>query len=325
MKIFYCIVLLICTCQALNILTDKLGEAIDKLGHKMKIKSSVKGAVFDAISSSTPEFLTSLVACFAFIGILGPADPNAFADVGIGTIGGSAIFNILIIPFFSILVVKKKEIEKLEVDKSALLRDLFFYIGSVGFLFFAAFQGALTPTIGLAMVIFYLIYIVTLLKQPHDENFEYKQIVESYPNLLKRIIFFLIPIALIVHLSVTAAEVLATELNIPRIVMALIVLAAVTSVPDLILSVRSAKNGEMDASISNAIGSNSFDILICLGLIIAVSGKSIPITFKDVVPIFSFIAISAISYFVSFYFRSSKRVKLSILGSTYVCFVYYLI
>ena len=44
------------------------------------------------------------------------------------------------------------------------------------------------------------------------------------------------------------------------------ILAVATSLPDAFLSLISAKNGESDAALSNALGSNTFDILICLGL-----------------------------------------------------------
>eukprot|EP01012_Entosiphon_sulcatum_P043701 TRINITY_DN5807_c1_g1_i1.p1 TRINITY_DN5807_c1_g1~~TRINITY_DN5807_c1_g1_i1.p1 ORF type:complete len:142 (+),score=29.66 TRINITY_DN5807_c1_g1_i1:200-625(+) len=49
-------------------------------------------------------------------------------------------------------------------------------------------------------------------------------------------------------------------------VMGLTVLAAGTSVPDALCSINVAKNGQGNMAISNAIGSNVFDILLGLGL-----------------------------------------------------------
>ena len=48
--------------------------------------------------------------------------------------------------------------------------------------------------------------------------------------------------------------------------MGLTIVAAGTSVPDAISSVVVARNGEGDMAVSNAIGSNVFDILLGLGL-----------------------------------------------------------
>ncbi|XP_070543589.1 sodium/potassium/calcium exchanger 5-like isoform X2 [Ptychodera flava] len=55
-------------------------------------------------------------------------------------------------------------------------------------------------------------------------------------------------------------------LNIPDAVMGLTVLAAGTSVPDALASLLVAKDGYGNMAVSNSIGSNIFDVLLCLGL-----------------------------------------------------------
>jgi Ca2+/Na+ antiporter len=80
---------------------------------------------------------------------------------------------------------------------------------------------------------------------------------------------FLLSIAIIAALSyvlVESAVVIAHNLNIPESIIALTILAAGTSVPDLFSSIIVAKQGRGDMAVSNAIGSNIFDILIGLGL-----------------------------------------------------------
>ena len=61
--------------------------------------------------------------------------------------------------------------------------------------------------------------------------------------------------------------------GIPDTVMGLTFIAAGVSVPDCLSGVAVVKEGHGDMAISNAIGSNVFDILMCLGnsLIIGVS------------------------------------------------------
>ena len=66
---------------------DYFVPAIDKIAHKLRLSSDASGATLLAAGSSAPEFFTSL---FAVLGLAG-----AHADVGAGTIVGSAIFNIL--------------------------------------------------------------------------------------------------------------------------------------------------------------------------------------------------------------------------------------
>jgi cation:H+ antiporter len=51
------------------------------------------------------------------------------------------------------------------------------------------------------------------------------------------------------------------------------VVAAATSVPDALASLAAARRGEASLAVANAIGSNTFDILICIGLPIAIIGR----------------------------------------------------
>lgn len=61
-------------------------------------------------------------------------------------------------------------------------------------------------------------------------------------------------------------EILGNTIGVPPVVMGYTVLAAGTSVPDLISSVIVARMGEGDMAVSSSIGSNIFDILVGLPL-----------------------------------------------------------
>ena len=60
------------------------------------------------------------------------------------------------------------------------------------------------------------------------------------------------------------AETFGCFTGIPDAVMGLTILAAGTSVPDLLTSVIVAKKGEGDMAVSSSIGSNIFDVLVGL-------------------------------------------------------------
>lgn len=60
--------------------------------------------------------------------------------------------------------------------------------------------------------------------------------------------------------------IIGTTLGIPDTVMGLTFVAAGVSVPDALSSIAVIKEGYGDMAVSNAVGSNVFDILICLGL-----------------------------------------------------------
>ncbi len=66
-------------------------------------------------------------------------------------------------------------------------------------------------------------------------------------------------------LLVHSCEQLGEALNVPIYFIAVILASAATSVPDTILSIRDARKGNYDDAVSNAIGSNIFDICFALG------------------------------------------------------------
>jgi len=70
----------------------------------------------------------------------------------------------------------------------------------------------------------------------------------------------IVMIAILAIIMVELAEIFGRSLGIPDVVMGLTILAAGTSVPDLLSSVIVAKQGEGDMAVSSSIGSNIFDV-----------------------------------------------------------------
>lgn len=66
----------------------------------------------------------------------------------------------------------------------------------------------------------------------------------------------------LVEITLNIAEVL----DVPVFFVAVIVAAAASSVPDTFLSIAAAKRGDDDGAVSNAFGSNIFDICVCLSI-----------------------------------------------------------
>lgn len=68
------------------------------------------------------------------------------------------------------------------------------------------------------------------------------------------------------YFMVSWAEIIGHTIGIPSVIMGLTVLAAGTSIPDLLTSVIVARRGNGDMALSSSIGSNIFDILVGLPL-----------------------------------------------------------
>lgn len=73
-------------------------------------------------------------------------------------------------------------------------------------------------------------------------------------------------IAVACHQLATAVMDAGQALGVAPFFVAIILAASATSVPDTVLSVKDAMKGRYDDAISNAVGSNIFDITVCLGL-----------------------------------------------------------
>ncbi|KAK7496335.1 hypothetical protein BaRGS_00012500 [Batillaria attramentaria] len=73
-------------------------------------------------------------------------------------------------------------------------------------------------------------------------------------------------IAAFTYILVWMITITGDALDIPDTVMGLTLLAAGTSLPDCLASILVVRDGYGDMAVSNSIGSNVFDILLCLGL-----------------------------------------------------------
>jgi len=240
--------------------SEILSRGTEGIGKKYNISSSVKGATLDAIGSSFPEFCTVIFCLIA----------GSF-EAGIGAITGSALFNILIIPSICVIVTKN-----MPINKEVVYRDGLIYILTVLLLILAIMNGPMNPDnnherlifgwVGLVAIMLYIGYIILLDKQSKNEVGSENQ--KDLP-LLKIIIFFVVGmggIAISIHFLVDASLALFDSLGLSKAIAGVTILAAATSLPDTFLSIISAKKGEFDAALTNTLGSNTFNILICLGL-----------------------------------------------------------
>ena len=96
-------------------------------------------------------------------------------------------------------------------------------------------------------------------------------------NAWPLLIFSTVSIALVCYLLVVACEWMGADvyevpylgsfngLNIPLMFVALVLASAASSFPDTIISIKDAQRGQYDDAISNALGSNIFDVCFALG------------------------------------------------------------
>lgn len=264
-------------------------DSLDKISGDLRLSSDAAGATLMAVGSSAPELFVALFS------VLKPGEHQA---IGIGSIVGSAIFNLLVIVGASAIVRKAK------LSWQPAARDFFFYTLTVVLLVFFIWDGSFSMTEAIIFLGIYIFYVLAVVywkrilpyedlpfDEPEEKVFDKKGILGMLDRLMFRIfpkrekyyLVFLLSVFIIAGLSwalVELAIIISHALNIPEAIIALTVLAVGTSIPDLFSSMIVARQGRGDMAVSNAIGSNIFDVLVGLGLPLAIfmviSGKSVP-------------------------------------------------
>jgi K+-dependent Na+/Ca+ exchanger-like protein len=254
--------------------------SLDKLSHRLKMSHDMAGATFMAIGSSAPELFVSLIAIFR---------PGDHSDIGVGTIVGSALFNLLVIVGAAAMV------KNTVLAWQPVIRDLLFYAIAIAGLYIVLNNGRITMLETSIFIGVYVVYVYAVVnwrkwfkykiydEDPVGNHVEedpktgWQVIFKPFDWLLARafpapehylIVFFIsvMFIGVLCWVLVESAIGISNILHIPEVVIALTVLAVGTSVPDMISSVIVAKQGRAGMAVSNAIGSNIFDIFIGLGV-----------------------------------------------------------
>lgn len=235
-------------------------KSSSRIGDYLNLPKSIKGATFDAVASSLPEFLVALFAVIFF---------KTF-EVGIGTIAGSALFNLLVIPGICVLVAPVA----FKVGRKVITRDAIFYIMSVFALLILVVYFKIWGTIiALVLLLIYALYLRDIVKHSKEYKREIKKKKEKIDNnhikITREILIFLSTMAIIglaTYFLTDSSIALSKILNVPAVIIAFSITAAATSVPDTVISVSNARKGSLSDATSNVFGSNVFDIAIGLGL-----------------------------------------------------------
>ncbi|NND98736.1 MAG: sodium:calcium antiporter [Pirellulaceae bacterium] len=327
------LIVIVFTCLIIWRACDAFEIASEYLGRNMS--EGVRGGTINAISSSVPELLTTLIALFVL------ADEEGFS-IGLGTTAGSALFNGMIIPAACILfvvgtVIAGKRVTTVQVSTKVILRDGLTLIACNFILILLINGNALHWWQGLVLILMYAAYLaymilsmrknasniqpVTdsnersddsaqdresydvdvsvsrsrsvvywatggpvldlethLVREHHREQIKNEE-WNAWPLLLTSTALIGIACWMLViacewlgtgpsnrlHPSYTLMGKEFTGLGMPAMFVAVIFAAMATSVPDTIISIRDALDGEYDDAVANALGSNIFDICFALG------------------------------------------------------------
>ena len=231
-----------------------LVDGASSLAKKNNISDLVIGLTIVAFGTSTPELVVNSVA-----------SADGFSEIVLGNIIGSNNFNLFIILGIASLVYPiaiQNSTAKGEIPISLLVAVVVLALANDFFLSSNTYISRLDGLFLLVLFGGFLFYVFRQLKNQKPEEIE----VQSMTNTK---IFLLIGagfLGLIIggKLVVDNAVTIATDLGISQKIIALTIIAAGTSLPELVTSVVAAMKRNSDIAIGNVIGSNIFNLLLVL-------------------------------------------------------------
>ncbi len=283
---------------------ELLVRGASKLASALGVAPIIIGLTVVAFGTSTPELAVSLRAAL-----------SGNADIAVSNVVGSNIFNVLFILGVSALI------SPLVIHSQMIAREVPIMIGTSILLGIFALGGTISLIEGLLLfigIVGYTGWLVVEARKKKRENRELELESEKEFLHLKKdksplalsLVFVVIGLGLVMFGAewlVEGAVALAKSFGISDTVVGLTIVAAGTSLPEVVASVMATVKGERDIAVGNVVGSNIYNILAILGIsgAVAPSGLSVnPALLSFDIPVM--IAVALICWP---FFRSGKRLS----------------
>ena len=297
-----------------NMLTD----GASALARRWGVSDLVIGLTVVAFGTSAPELVISLMSAV-----------EGHAELAVGNVVGSNIFNVLAIVGITALV------RPIPVQRSVIGVDIPMVVLSA-LVLLALGCGpwlgdgdgrVLWRADGIVLLMFFAIFMRYTFAQAKTGAAEADTAVKPMP-VVRSLLWVVLGLAGLVaggDRFVAGASAIASALGVSDAVIGLTVVAAGTSLPELATSVVSAVKGKPGIAIGNVIGSNIFNIFMVLGL----SATVRPLPFGDIGPVDLLVLTAACVaiWIVARFFKSCtvSRAEGAVMASAYVAYTAWLV
>jgi len=223
-------------------------KSAETIGKYLGLPIFVVGVFIVGIGTSLPELITGIISV-----------EKQTSEILSGNIIGANISNILLITGLAVVINRKNIL----LNSGYMYIDLHYLIGSFFLFYIIAFDGIIgvvEAQFGLLMFIVYSVYLIK--GEAKNTNTE---VVEKKKFPLSSL-FVLILTALGIYLSadysISSLEKIATDLSIPRSIIALTLLSLGTTLPELAVNISAIRQGKAEMAIGNVLGSSIFNTLV---------------------------------------------------------------
>ena len=276
--------------------SDVLVDAASSLALKLRVPKMLIALTIVSFGTCAPEVAISFRSVANGDGVM------AFANVI-----GSCIVNVFLIIGLASFI-RPIKVRHATVKKELPL--LFIVTTVFSILMLDAVFNPLTPNTfsrrdSLVLILLFCMFVLYLVGMLFKRSKKDEDIEKGKYSSLISCVLLLITIILIIYSSemiINSAKSIATALNISEKAITMTAIVIGTSLPEMIMTVTSARKGEFDMAIGNIIGTNIFNICIVLGLPILIFGNIVleGFGFIDILAVF-------LSSFLLFVFARSER------------------
>lgn len=279
--------------------SDFLVDASSALAIKLHVPKMLIALTIAAFGTCAPEIAISFQSVSAGNGEI------AFANVV-----GSCVVNVLLIiglaSFIQPIKVKHATIKK-ELPILVIITSVFAIL-MLDSLFNPLTSDTFSRSDGIILLLLFGLFVVYLIQMLFKKNTYSKEEIQNIKySPIVAIIIIIVAIILIIFSSdliVSSAEDIARRLNISEKLITMFAIVVGTSLPEMVMTVTSAKKGEFDIAIGNIIGTNIFNICIVLGLPVIIYGNVLLTGFG----IIDIIAVFLSSTLLFLFARSEKTI-----------------
>lgn len=244
---------------------EGLVNGASSMALRLGVTPLIVGLTVVSFGTSAPELLVCLLGS---------------DDISVGNIIGSNISNLALILGAAALV------RPIDVQSRAVRKEMPVMLAATALFIVLAMDGMLTRTDGVILLVAMAAYLFYMYVQARRDMEAYQQLVgddlegvdPTQHSTVKDLLFIaagILGLAAGAWFMVEGAVNIAAVLGVPELVIAISIVAFGTSLPELATSMVASFRGESDISVGNVIGSNIFNLLFVMGIVVVIGAMTV--------------------------------------------------
>ncbi len=279
---------------------DMLTRGCVGMAARFRVPEFIIGLTVMAVGTSMPELTVSFMSAM-----------KGSSSMAIGNVTGSNIFNTLVILGICAMI------RPVEITRENVRRDipicigvsLLLWIATADRLFRISPEDTINRVEGIILLLLYVATIIYSIRSARKEGVA-EQADDNSPKMgwMKILVFIIVGLAGLIYggnMCLDSATAIARAWGVSESIIAITIVAAGTSLPELASSVSAIVSGKPSLALGNILGSNVANILLILGASASVS----PLTMGDITQIdLGMVVVSAVMLLLSALMMGKRRI-----------------